>query len=266
MVITMKSSNKRIFTIIVAGILAGIGVGIYVYNELSHIEHIVPIYLSVDKKEVNMGENVTIYIKIGITKYPFELSNQNTYSGGIGIYRIPDGISPDQVLRNKTLQEKIVLGTVSQQSGHVPFVINNKKEIFKFIWNCTFPGYNTYYNAPKGYYFVYIESYAIAYGHIEPRFIINENSIFYLKGIYAKMEDSHLIINSTEPLDFHGKIKLTYSNFTVHYTKYMEFNYSGRSFSIDLEKENIEVPCVYVILITPYGKYWVGEYVHSKGE
>jgi len=259
----MRITNKKIFTIIIVGILSGIGLGIYVYNELSHMTHIVPIYLTVDKREVEMSENVTIFVKIGTTKYPFELSNENTQSGGIKICRIPDNISPQKILSNKTLREEIAHTQESACSGHVPFVINNKKKVFRFVWNCTYPDN---YQALAGYYFVYIDSYAISYGEIEPKFIINESSIFYLKGISAKIEGSNLIINSTEPLEFQGRIELIYSNSTINYRKSIDFNYSGRSFSLDLAKENIEASKVYVILITPYGRYRVGDYVHSGGK
>ncbi len=261
----MKVSNKKMYTIITIGILVGMGAGIYIYQGLSNMTHMVPIYLTVNRKEVDTGENVIIYVKIGTTKYPFEISNENTFSGGLGIYRIPDDIPPEQVLTNKTLRDELIHSS-SMQSGHVPFVINNKKKIFKFVWNCTIQGYNTYYHALAGYYFVYIDAYAIPYGDIVPKFIINEDSIFYLKGISAEVNGSRLIINSTEPLDYQGKIELTWSNFTTHYTKYIEFNYSGRGLSIDLDREEIEVSQADVILITPYGKYWVGEYVRSKGE
>ncbi len=261
----MKISNKKVYVIIIIGILVGVGMGIYIYQGLSNMTHIVPIYLTVNKKEVEMGENVVIYVKIGTTEYPFEISNENTHNGGLGIYRIPDNISPEQVLSNKTLRDELIHRS-SMQSGHLPFVINNKKKVFKFEWNCTIPAYNTYYHALAGYYFVYIDAYAIPYGNIIPQFIINDNSIFYLKGISAELNDSKLIINSTRPLDFQGKIEITKSNFTTHYTKYIEFNYTGMGLSIDLDKENIEVSQADIILITPYGNYWVGEYVHSKGK
>ena len=254
----MNTGTRKILGIVIVVFILIVSMVIYINYVASHTEHIVPVYIGVDKREYGPNDTVTIYARLGTTLYPFEI--YANYPWGITIFRIPDEIPPEEVLENRTLLDEI---SGNLYEGVVPFVLNNSKRIFEFQWNETVIGPPDtsqgpqIYKAMGGYYVVYPTTYNVKDGRNMPEFILTENSIFHLDGVYARLDNGSLIIDyigEKKPF-FTGEVYLDLRPVGI------TFNYTGSELKIPL---NIQSQG-YLSIKTSLGTYGVG-YYNGNGE
>ena len=249
----MNARTKEMLGITIVAIILIAGMAIYINYAQSHTEHIVPVYIGVDKKEYGPNDTVTIYARLETTKYPFEI--YANFPWGITIFRIPDGIPPQEVLKNRTLLDEIAGGLYR---GIVPFVLNNSKKVFEFKWNETVVGPpetsqgSQIYRAMGGYYVVYPTSYNIKNGKNMPEFVLTDNAVFHINGVYAQIHNNTLIIDyiGDKKPSFSGEVYLDFRPLGI------TFNYTGSELKIPL---NIQSQG-YISIKTSLGNYGVGYY------
>ncbi len=240
---------KKAIILIVTLILVFGGVGVYVNYVLSEVKHIVPIYLYVDKKEYWPNETVAIHAKLGTTEYPFRIDCVAP-ACGIRIYRIPENISPEEVVNNWSMINRWSY----EGTGVVSFDIDNSKKYYTFYWNQTVQYDYHYFKALSGYYAVYIPIYLQPDSRNDVRLIYSSSCIFYLHGLSTKIENNTLLISYDVPnVHFSGKVFIypihPYNNSTKIV---IPFNYTGETVSISLPP----VKSI-IVLETSIGRYMV---------
>ncbi len=270
--------SKKVIGIIIAVVVIGAALGVYFIMDNNKIQ-VVTLTISTDKKVYNMGKNVTIIVKESPVHLNFQISSNATYPNGVPgvgmeICWIPPSISPSEIASIKNSSEFL---SHSPYRGFVPYVINNRHLTYKLTWNQTIVEANRplgnsnalEFRAPSGYYIIRLGLYQIDEGF--GKFVIHpiyKNAIFFIKGLNYTLNNNTLHLRTTDNMNFHGKIvfwRLTDPwNSTFKYFTSIPFNYTGKNLTINFENypNVISVKRLYQIyIVTPYGKYWVGNYV-----
>ncbi len=264
--------RKRIIGILIAIAVISAGMIAYVIiNSSNDEDQVVTLTIESEKREYNMGENVTIIVKESTTNAHFQIRANATYPNGVPgigleISRIPPGYPVKKAL---SLQYPAAQMPQPVYFGLVPYIINDKQKTYKFTWNQTIIDQITtkMYRAPSGFYIVNLGHYVIdeGFGTII-KTVYDERSIFFIHGLNYTINknESKLYINSTDIMNFQGKLEFWeyHSAINQSYCTSILFNYTGKGIVIDLSdylNSTALKECDIIYIDTPYGQYWVDE-------
>lgn len=264
--------RKKVIGILIAiAVISASVIAYVVINTPSNEDQVVTLTIESEKREYNMGENVTIIVKESSTNAHFQLQANATCSNGapaigLEISRIPPGYPV-----KKALSLKFPAAQMPQPVyvGLVPYVINDKQKTYKFTWNQTIIDLLTskIYRAPSGFYIVNLGHYAIDEGFgTFIKTVYNEHSIFFIHGLNYTLSNnkSKLYINSTGSMNFQGKLEFWeyHSSIYQSYFTSIPFTYTGEGIVINLSdylNTTILKESDIIYIDTPYGQYWVDE-------
>jgi len=265
--------SKKVLVIIIISLIVGSIIGYYIYTHRGR--GLVIVTFESEKSSYNMGENVIIVAKveaINIDHFDIVATSQYPNSDGIYLFYYPTFEELKKAFAMLHNSSSHITGILSDYYSVIHINITEKK-IYKYVWNATVfyrgdgPDTSHYYRAPAGYYLLYLQFVQWwRIGDYDVKFVYNNKSYFYLGGINYTLKNSILYINSSQPLNFTGKLEIWQYHRTPpskEYYKTIYFNYTGSGISINLSNypEIYSVKREYVIyMYTPYGKYMVGYY------
>lgn len=224
-----REGTRKLLLIVSIFIIIVLIVSSYIIYIGSLNNQIINVTIEVDKSNYDINENVTFTLTNKDTSIPFSIE-ELAEGGGLCICRIPDSISPYQLLQNRSLLNSLTSSPVDR-IGLSNY--SNDDKILKLIWNGTYFSDNnrlsdrpngSYYLAPSGYYIMYRSDISSSTNDNVIRFNVNERSIFYIGGLTPFLSCDYL--NESSALNIHLSIESnSYINGTpldVHLAQYLE--------------------------------------------